>query len=291
MTDTEQGAALLRGILDHPADDLPRLVYADWLDENGQAERAEFVRVQVELAKLPDVREASAPRHLPPGAIFAPLESVPLTRREVEAVGCLIKRRRELQARERAFLTPAVTKEDLLAETFPGEAAYRAQCRAISRYREWVGPAIRIVPTSALFHDHITFRRGFVEKIRCTLDAWLEHGPAIVRAHPVARIGLSDKEPWAGRDAPGRPVRVWGWWGNRGDYTQHRWDLPIGVLVLLAADQRRLTGESVGFDAHDRTGGVFFGSPEDCADATSDALLALAGADADQIPGGGSSGW
>lgn len=34
-------------------DDLPRLVYADWLDEHGRAERAEFVRVQVERARLP----------------------------------------------------------------------------------------------------------------------------------------------------------------------------------------------------------------------------------------------
>ena len=34
-------------------DDTPRLVYADWLEENGQDERAEFVRVQVERAQLP----------------------------------------------------------------------------------------------------------------------------------------------------------------------------------------------------------------------------------------------
>ena len=47
------GEALLRAILDHPDDDAPRLVYADWLDENGQPERAEFIRVQVQLARLP----------------------------------------------------------------------------------------------------------------------------------------------------------------------------------------------------------------------------------------------
>jgi uncharacterized protein (TIGR02996 family) len=34
-------------------DDTPRLVYADWLAENGQDERAEFIRVQVERARLP----------------------------------------------------------------------------------------------------------------------------------------------------------------------------------------------------------------------------------------------
>jgi uncharacterized protein (TIGR02996 family) len=35
-------------------DDTPRLVYADWLAENGQDDRAEFVRVQVERARLPE---------------------------------------------------------------------------------------------------------------------------------------------------------------------------------------------------------------------------------------------
>ena len=44
MTDTERG--LLRGVLDNPDDDTARLVYADWMTENGQADRGEFIRVQ-----------------------------------------------------------------------------------------------------------------------------------------------------------------------------------------------------------------------------------------------------
>ncbi len=42
--------ALLAACRARPADDLPRLVLADWLDENGDPDRAEFVRVQVELS-------------------------------------------------------------------------------------------------------------------------------------------------------------------------------------------------------------------------------------------------
>ena len=34
----------LRAICENPADDAPRLVYADWLDENGDPDRAEFIR-------------------------------------------------------------------------------------------------------------------------------------------------------------------------------------------------------------------------------------------------------
>jgi uncharacterized protein (TIGR02996 family) len=36
------------------ADDTLRIIYADWLEENGQPERAEFIRVQVEIARMPN---------------------------------------------------------------------------------------------------------------------------------------------------------------------------------------------------------------------------------------------
>lgn len=41
MTD---GDRLLAAILEYPAEDTPRLVYADWLDENGEGERAHYIR-------------------------------------------------------------------------------------------------------------------------------------------------------------------------------------------------------------------------------------------------------
>ena len=44
----------LRAICDNPADDAPRLVYADWLDEHGDPERAEFIRLQVGQARRHD---------------------------------------------------------------------------------------------------------------------------------------------------------------------------------------------------------------------------------------------
>jgi uncharacterized protein (TIGR02996 family) len=55
MTD---GPAFFRAIEAQPDDDTPRLVYADWLDENATSgadrARAEFIRVQCELARVPD---------------------------------------------------------------------------------------------------------------------------------------------------------------------------------------------------------------------------------------------
>jgi uncharacterized protein (TIGR02996 family) len=73
------GDALISAILAHPDEDVPRLVYADWLDESGDEfdrARAEFIRVQIALAGI------------------SPVEFVPWNKRLIE-----------LRAREKALLT------------------------------------------------------------------------------------------------------------------------------------------------------------------------------------------
>ena len=49
MTDHE---AFLFAIIERPQDDLLRLVFADFLEESGEVDRAEFIRLQIELARL-----------------------------------------------------------------------------------------------------------------------------------------------------------------------------------------------------------------------------------------------
>ena len=56
-------AAFLNQILSNPADDAARLVYADWLDEQGDPislVKAGFLRAQCELARLPEKDEQRA---------------------------------------------------------------------------------------------------------------------------------------------------------------------------------------------------------------------------------------
>jgi uncharacterized protein (TIGR02996 family) len=57
--------ALLRAIIADPADDTVRLAYADWLDEHAEPDRAAFIRVQIELARLAegDARRAALAAH------------------------------------------------------------------------------------------------------------------------------------------------------------------------------------------------------------------------------------
>jgi uncharacterized protein (TIGR02996 family) len=56
---TGTAAQFLRLVLADPDADGPRLVYADWLDRQGETARAEFIRVQCAAAALP----ADDPRH------------------------------------------------------------------------------------------------------------------------------------------------------------------------------------------------------------------------------------
>jgi uncharacterized protein (TIGR02996 family) len=82
------GDALLAAILANPDEDTPRLVFADYLQENGEQARAEFVRVQMELARFVEPVAGNGVRY------FRGDTSLPVLRRVDE-----------LESRERELLT------------------------------------------------------------------------------------------------------------------------------------------------------------------------------------------
>jgi uncharacterized protein (TIGR02996 family) len=61
MTDEQ---ALLETIAANPQDDLPRLVYADWLEEHDRAIRAEFIRLECDIAQKQLLPRAMLDRHV-----------------------------------------------------------------------------------------------------------------------------------------------------------------------------------------------------------------------------------
>lgn len=44
--------------------------------------------------------------------------------------------------------------------------------------------------------------RGFVSRILCPFDVWIEHGPALVREHPISSVIVNDKSPTGIPDEP-----------------------------------------------------------------------------------------
>jgi uncharacterized protein (TIGR02996 family) len=59
-----EAAALYQGVLANPDEDTPRLVYADWLQEHGDPDRAEFIRLQCRLARINEWDEGYTPDRL-----------------------------------------------------------------------------------------------------------------------------------------------------------------------------------------------------------------------------------
>jgi uncharacterized protein (TIGR02996 family) len=145
--------SLLRAVVAAPADDVPRLVAADWLDEHGQPERAEFIRVQVELARLEAEGEGASA--------------------EAEA----------LRRKERTFLGPTtLTRAQWALEACPE----LVQVKFLDRSRAPL-ESMRVFGA-----ERLRFRRGFVEAVTCPAYEWLQHGAEVRDRQPIRGVRLTD---------------------------------------------------------------------------------------------------
>jgi uncharacterized protein (TIGR02996 family) len=151
---------LMKAVVGNPADDLPRLVFADWFDENGQPERAEFVRVQIELEQ----RAAYCPSHFVPGHLKA-------------CEPCSARRR--LENRERKlFRTHGRGWFVELPGTLKGMA--------------WGHKSTRLSHLDTSNGVTFGFRRGFVSEVRCNLTKWIG---GCVACRPPSAERLHPKQP------------------------------------------------------------------------------------------------
>lgn len=145
MTDEQ---LFLRAICADPADDLPRLVYADWLDDHGRPDRAEFIRVQSELAtQLP--------------APFESCDEWAVNMRKGERCGrckwCYF-----MNCTSRMLDNHVVSwTGNWVGERVP---AFKSYGEVLFR-RKKTAPELPDIEA--------TFRRGFVAEVRCTLAAFV----------------------------------------------------------------------------------------------------------------------
>ena len=146
--------AFLATIVAEPDDDTRRLVAADFLEECGEADRAAFIRVQIELARLYASELSGSP----------------------EAAA--------LRKKERGFLGPKSEKPHLWAAEECPELV-RPDPRGRLRFEGT---------------ERLTWRRGFVEEVRCPAGEWLRHGVAVRARNPVRVVRLTECEHPA-RDA------------------------------------------------------------------------------------------
>ena len=237
--------AFLRAVCATPADDTVRLVYADYLDEQGDSARAEFIRVQVEWARLhaaalagtilcesvdltlssrdyPDtghqisamvrgfvdyefravVRDASADISLgvplrfsvpdPTRGYVAVFEDVVIHDRHTQLFGdgsvsleCVGRCGRRGESHNERLSELRAREQDLLNELRQPKEGDRY---GVLNSRAWFGDTLHGVVCRDFAPE---FRRGFVEHVTCTSEDWLEHGDAIVAAHPIERVTIT----------------------------------------------------------------------------------------------------
>ncbi|MCI0704634.1 MAG: TIGR02996 domain-containing protein [Planctomycetia bacterium] len=141
MTDED---ALLNAIAAHPEEDTPRLVYADWLDENTDALpdpntariRAEFIRLQIEIAHKQTLPREILNRHVD---LFKRNQEL-LDNHRVELLAPFAEKVRYFDAIfERGFLTELKVEAELFLD-----------------HAEWIGklkplPRVKLAGIAATF--------------------------------------------------------------------------------------------------------------------------------------------
>jgi uncharacterized protein (TIGR02996 family) len=152
-------------VLADPASDDCRLILADWYEENGQADRGEFVRVQCQIA-----------------ALSAEL----MSDEDCDATNCPgCGERRELQRRERELWLMAVAEELPARWVLPPPDGFTFRKLPGDEWETDGRPHI----------SQAEYRRGFVAEIRLPLAAYIEHARDLFAAHPVGHVAISDKSP------------------------------------------------------------------------------------------------
>ena len=161
-TTCDTGTALLRAVLADPASDDCRLIYADYLDEQGEADRAEFVRVQCRIATL---------------------NAELMSDEDCDATNCPgCGERRELQRRERELWLMAVAEELPARWVLPPPDGFTFRKLPGDEWETAGRPHI----------SQAEYRRGFLAEIRLPLALFLEHARDLFAAHPVEHVVISD---------------------------------------------------------------------------------------------------
>ena len=191
---------LLADILADPADDTPRLVLADWLEEFGDEKdrtRAEFVRVQCELAQF---KRSVGAEHLPHA------------------------REEFLRARERelweGWAHAGGGGENVNRNPF-GLPCWGGMIHGIVHDRLTAG----IDPAG---HHSLLVRRGFVERLTLTGEELVRHAKKICACQPVTLVRLINRPTLKAHPTTPETYSVRGLW----ETARYEWNADL-LLALL----------------------------------------------------------
>jgi uncharacterized protein (TIGR02996 family) len=163
--------ALYAAVFADPADDWPRMVYAHWLDEQGQSDRAEFIRAQLALAGVGPCRKPPLCR--PPYCVACRTLGAP-------HVQYLRRVERELLTANRHRWAPNIPVAGRLDVVASEDWRYGGKLA-------------------------VAFARGFPWKVVCRVGGWLRLGKYVVRSLPIGRVEPLDCRPAHDANSPELP--------------------------------------------------------------------------------------
>jgi uncharacterized protein (TIGR02996 family) len=164
MTDRE---ALLLAIKANPHDDLPRLIFADYLDENGEPERADYIRTAIEIARLEQ-----------PGSTADPTRWATFHHFVSDA---------QLAAIRAAGGGPSGI----------GNLHHNVEDVNYSGPQQWM----RLFDVSALLRNRTKLSRGFIYSFRGDWDQWLKFHEEL-SLHPIETVELTTRPSFRLRELP-----------------------------------------------------------------------------------------
>jgi len=162
------GYALLRAILTDPADDTARLVYADWLDETGDfrnARHAELIRTEIEIARLRAANKLEEADDL------------------LQKAWKIISKPQKLP--QSFFAFDVGGPEAIAVGRFMGKRRPDGRNRIERMRYSWDDPGRDPLDWTKAYTD-----RGFLGRMECTAEYWVENADTILAAHPVQRVQL-----------------------------------------------------------------------------------------------------
>lgn len=224
--------AFLQDIIENPADDFPRMAFADWLQDHGQEERAEFIRMQMELAKAELKWEKAQSKRCQGCADREWVNREPCNK-------CGELEWEVKNGQDASYDYFEANRFELGEEIIPGEPGWHA------------------IEGGILSVNRITinFRRGFVCEIRAPLVVLMEHLPRLVLEHPLTKMWAVDISPiqlqsdagdvfnlMAGKPGPHSPWSV-------GPELYNLLDLPVATVGGEAMDAKYARSFEAAHDA------------------------------------------
>ena len=266
--------AALADIIANPDSDTPRLMYADWLEEHGDPDRAAFIRVQCEIARLESVKvdrfndETDWSECTGIAASWCP-----------NCGDCCCRNREQSMSDDDCSLHNPSSLHCCLDDINDELERLREREQELFNW-DWLpdfNQQLREWYYSNYPRDYqqdrpfsYLVRRGFVEEARMSLADWQQHGPEIVKRQPVARVVLTDKRPVD--IAPTNHGWAWLWMFDPEEgYDPHL--LPSELLDALESERR---SDEKGMSGKITYSWAIYDTEADAINSLSAALLRLA---------------